>query len=59
MLMKFLYSQYNSYEYAKHDTFNYGNAIEAMIQKMVEDKTIFNESSYNIMGPLIKATTKL
>ena len=58
LLYDALCSQYNSYEYAHHDTFNYGNAIEEMIQKMVADKAIFNESSYNIMGPLIKATMK-
>ena len=57
-LYEALCSPYNSYEYAVHDSFNYGNVINQMIIKITQDKSVFHETAYKIMGPLIKATTK-
>ena len=57
LLYDALCSEYNSYEYARNDSFNYGNAIGQMVQKITEDKTAFHETAYKYMGPLIKATT--
>ena len=58
LLYDALCSEYNSYEYACNDSFNYGNAIGQMVQKITEDKTAFHTNAYKYMGSLIKATTK-
>lgn len=58
LLYDALCSEYNSYEYARNDSFNYGNAIGLMVQKITEDKAAFHTNAYKYMGSLIKATTK-
>lgn len=45
-------SPYNTYEYAKSDTFNYGNAIHEMINKSMDDISLVDSEACELLGPL-------
>lgn len=52
LLRSALISPYNSYEFIKNDSFNYGNVVLELISTLLTDKSLIDEHAY---GDLVEA----
>lgn len=49
-----LKSPYNSYDFIKSDSYNYGNAVSNLITTLVSDKTLIAEQAWPLLEEVVK-----
>ena len=49
-------SPYNSFEFAKNDVYNYGNAIKHLVNSAISDRTMVSDECIPLLEELLEIT---